>query len=72
MKNSLDPKVIRKLKRNQLIRSFDSVVKEFPKAQSMGRSQSADHLLALEDEGKIIISFETVNSHLLCKINWLS
>ena len=71
MKNGLDSKV-RKLKRNQLIRSFDSVVKIFPNALNMGRSQIADHLLALEDEGKIIISFETVNNHLLCKIDWLS
>ena len=71
MKNRLDSKV-RKLKRNQLIRSFDSVVKIFPNALNMGRSQIADHLLALEDEGKIIISFETVNNHLLCKIDWLS
>ena len=71
MKNGLDSKV-RKLKKNQLIRSFDSVVKYFPNALIMGRSLAADHLLTLEDEGKIIISFETVNNHLLCKIDWLS
>ena len=50
MKKSTDPEVVRTLKRNQLIRSFDSVIKEYTSALEMGREQAADHLILLEDE----------------------
>lgn len=63
---------VRALKRNQLIRSFNSLVKEYPKALEMGREQAVDHLLLLEEAGKIVISFETMNSIVLCKIDWIS
>ena len=72
MKKSTDPEVVRTLKRNQLIRSFDSVIKEYPSALEMGREQAADQLILLEDEGKIVISFETFNNRVSCKIDWIS
>jgi hypothetical protein len=72
MGKEIDPKLIRTLKRNQLIRSFESVVREYPDALSMGREQAVDHLLSLEDDGKILIRFEAANDCLLCKIDWLS
>jgi hypothetical protein len=73
MKNiSIESNTVRTLKRNQLIRSFDSVVKEYPNALKMGREQTADHLLLLEEEGQIVISFETMNSIIMCKIDWIS
>ena len=72
MKNiSRESDTVRTLKRNQLIRSFDSVVKEYPKALEMGRDQAVDHLLLLEEDGKIMISFETINSIVTCKIDWV-
>ncbi len=73
MKNiSRESNTVRTFKRNQLIRSFNSVVKEYPKALDMDRDQAVDHLLLLEEEGKIAISFETMNSIVMCKIDWIS
>jgi hypothetical protein len=72
MKNiSRESDTVRTLKRNQLIRSFNSVVKEYPKALEMGREQAVDHLLLLEEDGNIVISFETINSIVTCKIDWV-
>lgn len=72
MKNiSRESDTVRTLKRNQLIRSFDSVVKEYPKALEMGREQAVDHLHLLEEDGNIVISFETINSIVTCKIDWV-
>ena len=72
MKNiSRESDTVRILKRNQLIRSFNSVVKEYPKALEMGREQAVDHLHLLEEDGNIVISFETINSIVTCKIDWV-
>jgi hypothetical protein len=37
----------------------------------MGREQAVDHLLLLEEDGNIVISFETINSIVTCKIDWV-
>lgn len=73
MKNiSRESDTIRTLKRNQLIRSFNSVVKEYPKTHEMGRGKAVDYLLLMEEEGKVVISFEKINSIVMCKIDWIS
>ena len=71
-KISRESDTVHTLKRNQLFKSFNSVVKEYPKALEMGREQAVDQLLLLEEEGKIVISFETINSIVTCKIDWIS
>jgi len=53
--------IARELKRNQLIRSWGSVVREYPPAIGMDKDKAADYLLALEDQGKLTISFECVD-----------
>jgi hypothetical protein len=51
---------VRNHKRNQLIRSWQSVLKEYPPALGMEKELAADWLLSLEDAGKLNISFELV------------
>jgi hypothetical protein len=64
--------IARTLKRNQLIRSYSSVVRIYPKAKGMTPEQSADQLIRLEDEKKINISFYTDNNYVLCNIDWIA
>lgn len=70
--NEINPEVLLSLKKNQLIRSFDSVIKAYPSVKNMEKNKAVEYLLTLENEGKIIISFETINYQILCKIDWVS
>jgi hypothetical protein len=54
-------KIARQVKRNQLIRCWQSVVNEYPPVAGMEKEQAADWLLALEDQGKLRISFDCNN-----------
>ncbi|VAW44064.1 hypothetical protein MNBD_GAMMA04-2151 [hydrothermal vent metagenome] len=63
---------IRKIKRGQMIRSYESLVKEYPDAKTMSREEAVDYLISLEGSGKINISFETKNSIISCKIHWFN
>ena len=53
--------IARNMKRNQLVRSWRSVVREYPPVNGMDKEQAADYLLALEDQGKLTISFKCVD-----------
>ncbi len=72
MNENTNPEIVRSLKKNQLIRSFDSVIKEYPNAINMEKDKAVEHLLLLESERKIVISFESGNDHIRCKIDWIS
>jgi hypothetical protein len=62
----------RKVKRNQLIRSWSSVVKAYPPVAGMGKEEGVEWLLALEDQGKLSISFDCVNELLEARIESVS
>jgi len=64
--------IIREIKRNQMIRSYESLMKEYPDAKTMSREEAVDYLINLEDSGKINISFETRNHLISCKIDWFN
>ena len=62
----------RRLKRNQLVRSFQSVVTQYPKAAGRRREEVVDELIALEDAGRLSIEFDTVEHQIICRLSWLS
>ncbi len=62
----------RKVKRNQLIRNLPSVVNVYPPVAGMGKEEAADWLLALEDQGKLIISFDCVDELIEARIERVS
>lgn len=63
---------VRKMKRNQLIRSWQSVVIEYPEVADIEKEQAADFLLSLEDAGKLNISFECIDKLIEARIKRVS
>ena len=58
----------RQVKRNQLIRSWESVIEAYPPVAGMEKEEAADWLLALEDHGKLKIFFECVDELIEARI----
>lgn len=70
--NKSKEQVLDELLRKYLLRCYSTISKQYLPIENMSPEQGIEHLFKLRNEGKIMISLDSVGELIECKINHIS